>query len=198
MPINFDNKIILIHIPKTSGMILQYFLKMKHGMLTSGRNCKNGRTKQHYTFKMILEELKENNLDYTPFNFFTIIRNPYDRFISVYNQYPGNTNFCKMINKMNKEEFADHLIEKINNEGYEFFNYNSYHQFQPMWMYLDNPTNININIMELNSEKYIQFLKKYSNFDKARIKVNNYDISESLKKKINIIYKKDFELFKKI
>ena len=196
MPVNFDKKLILIHIPKTSGMILQDKLKMRHGMLTSGNNCKNGRTKQHYTLELILEVLKENNLNYKDFNFFTIIRNPYDRFISVYNQYPGNNDFCEMINKKNKEEFADYLIERINNEGYDFFNYGSYHQFQPMWMYIENNQNINLNIIDLNSNNYIEFLKKYD-IDTTKIRINRYIISDNLRNKIDIIYKKDFDLFKK-
>jgi len=195
MPVNFEKKIILIHIPKTSGMILQDKLKMRHGMLTSGTNCKNGRTKQHYTLELILEVLKENNLNYKYFNFFTIIRNPYDRFISVYNQYPGNNDFCKMIDKRSKEEFADFLIEKINSCGYNFFNYGSYHQFQPMWMYLENNNNINLNIIDLNSSYYLDFLKKH-NINTDKIRINKYIISDKLKEKIDIIYKKDFDLFK--
>jgi hypothetical protein len=204
MPISFEKKLIFIHIPKTSGTFIENLFKMKHGLLTSGENCLLGRTKQHYPVKLILEILKENNINKDEYKFFTIIRNPYERFESVYNQYPGNKEFQEMINGRNKIEFADYLIDRINKEGYDFFNYGVYHQFQPMWMYLNDNTakqiNINIDIYEMGTEKYISFIegitKKYNiEFNMDMYKFNKYNISNKLKKKLDIIYEKDFSLF---
>lgn len=201
MPINLDKKIVFIHIPKTSGNFISDLLGMKHGMLTSGNNCLLDRTKQHYPINLILNVLKENKIDETNLTFFTILRNPYNRFISTYNQYPGNESFQKMINKKTKEEFADYLIERINSEGYDFFNYGSYHQFQPQWMYLNNNyKNVNVKMIKYNTPEYIQFIqeciKKYNlNYNIEQIKFHNYNISQELKNKIDVIYKDDFNLF---
>ena len=225
MPINQNLKLLFIHIPKCSGVYITKLLKMyANNFLHSTKNNKMpekdchiyGRTLQHYTIDMILKCIKtynllypnKNNININKYKIFTIIRNPYSRFISAYKQYPNRCNnlFKNLINKRNINEFASYLVNKIKNEGYDFFFYGAYHQFQPMHYYIENE-DLNIEIIKLDDLNYNEKIKnlcKYYNIPYNNNYLNNnpnksnyteYLNDKNLVNNINFIYKKDFELY---
>jgi hypothetical protein len=150
----------------------------------------------------------ENNININEYKIFTIIRNPYIRFISAYKQYPNRCNllFKKMIGNKNLIEFAKYLVNRVKNEGYNFFNYGSFHQFQPIYFYIED-NNIKSNIIKLDDNDYNKNIKELCseygflyNDSHLNTNPNNSDYNEYLNNKefincINFIYKKDFELY---
>ena len=219
MPINIKKKILFIHIPKCSGTYISKLLEMENNnFLYSLGNCHIlGRTLQHYPLNMIINVINTynimNNLNINIINYyiFTIIRNPYIRFMSAYNQYPHRCNkkFSEMINNMNITEFAVYLKNKVNKEGYDFFKYGAFHQFEPMIYYIKDFEKYNIKIdfikMEEDYNDKIENLCMIHSFNYNNNIVNNnttninyLDIFKNklLIECINEIYKKDFEFFK--
>ena len=213
MPVNEKNKLLYIHIPKCAGTYIENLFKLKSNILYSNTNIKPYiRTYQHYTMNMIIQTNRLKNVD--TYTIFTTVRNPYYRFLSAYEQYPTrcNAEFKKMINNMSYVEFAKYLLDKINKEGVDFFQYGAYHQFQPMVQYIKNDKNIEvqtIKIDEPNFENELQTLcKKYHvSYSNTRMNSNktpdtyNYydeilDKTPMLKKYIQEIYKDDFTYFK--
>jgi hypothetical protein len=142
---------------------------------------------------------------------FCTVRNPYHRFLSAYHQYPENCSeaFKTMINGMSYTDFAKHLFDKINNEGYDFFQYGTYHQFQPMYDYISSDIPLNIQIVKMEDDiSFKETLKEICskcNYEYVDTKMNaantyiEYDkiLNENndLKKYLQIVYKKDFEFF---
>tara|TARA_B110000208_G_scaffold873_1_gene1085 strand:- start:3036 stop:3674 length:639 start_codon:yes stop_codon:yes gene_type:complete len=209
MPINIQKKFIYIHIPKCSGTRINKLFGMTNNkILYSSNNTNLGKTKQQFTFNEIIKVLNNNNLNILDYYIFTVVRNPYARFFSAYNQYPNNCNidFKKMINNMNIKEFAKYLLNRIKNEGYDFFNYDSFHQFQPSIFFIEkNNFHINIIKMEYEYNKNIQTLCKKFNIDYDNNlyvnKISNKNVKEYYadKELCNIIfeiYKADFEYLK--
>ncbi len=98
MPINTDKKLLFIHIPKCSGSYITKLFNLYNEILyTSGPpyDCKIlGRTLQHYPISYITDTIntynimnnKKENIDLSKYYIFTIVRNPYTRFISEYKQ----------------------------------------------------------------------------------------------------------------
>lgn len=148
------------------------------------------------------------NIIFTDYKVFTIIRNPYMRFISAYKQYPNRCNklFKILINNKNITDFSKYLVDKIKNEGFDFFNYGAFHQFQPMHYYietnnvnieiikLDDP-NFNIKIKELCNNYGLSYNNTYLNINPNKSNYKEYLNNKDLVNCINFIYKKDFELY---
>lgn len=226
MPINTKKKLLFIHIPKCSGVyITKLFGMYANNFLhsTNNKEMKNkdchiyGRTLQHYTIEMVNDVINTYNIMNTEkkvinlkkYKIFAIVRNPYTRFISAYTQYPKKCNqkFKELINKRDILTFALDLQKKIENEGYSFFKYGAYHQFQPMTDYIDNNLNLDIEIIKMDDKEYqtkvIDMCKtykfKYNNIVQNK-NANNTNYSSYMKNKkliecINEIYKKDFIKF---
>jgi len=202
MPINKPRKMLFIHIPKTSGTYITEKFRLMHGDLRSGEDCLLGRTKQHYPLSLIKQILDNRNIDFYNYHIFTVLRNPYDRFASAFYQHRGNKEFKRMLGKRSIEDFAQHLIEKVNDDGYDIFWDGPYHQFQPMNMFIDEK-DINIKYYNFGSEKYYNFIETYCKkfdlpYNKDEIIVNSYEISEELKNKINFLYKEDLKLYNNV
>ena len=223
MPINTHKKILFIHIPKCSGSYITKLFNLYNEILyTSGppHDCKIlGRTLQHYPISYITDTIntynimnnKKENIDLSKYYIFTIVRNPYTRFISAYNQYPNNCNekYKDMINNRSLIEFVEFLKNSIENEGRNFLKYGAYHQFQPMTDYIDNKNvNIKINIIKIDDNLYEDNIIRLSNmydinYNGEKINtssVDNPDYNYYLNNKtfincINYIYKDDFLMF---
>ena len=225
MPINKKCKLIFIHIPKCGGVYITKLLDMyANNFLHSTNNSSipnkdchiYGRSIQHYTINMIQDCIHtynimnplEKNININEYKIFTIIRNPYIRFISAYKQYPNRCNllFKKMIDNKSLIEFAKYLVNRVKNEGYNFFNYGAFHQFQPSYFYIED-NNIKSNIIKLDDNNYNKNIKELCseygflyNDIHLNTNPNNSDYNEYLNNKefikcINFIYKKDFELY---
>lgn len=225
MPIDLDRKILFVHIPKCSGVYVSKLLGIyANNILHSTNNIKFpekdchifGRTLQHYTINMIVHcintyncmQMGSKNIDLKLFKIFTIVRSPYSRFISAYKQYPNRCNnlFKYMIGGRDITSFAEYLYKKVKNEGYEFFSYGAYHQFQPMHFYTENKEKFEIEIIKLDNEDYdikMRNLCKIYNVSYKNEKLNknpseeNYKflINKKLVNYLNFIYEKDFQLF---
>lgn len=170
MPINLKKKIIFIHIPKCSGTRINKLFDMDtHNVLHSCDNHKLSRTKQHYPYFLIKEELENLNNYYI----FTIVRNPYRRYVSAYNQYPNRCAkvFSNMINNMDMKNFAKYLLDRIKNEGYDFLKYGAFHQFEPSIFYIEK-NNPDIHIIKMDD--------KYNDNIKALCKKFNIEYDNNL------------------
>lgn len=96
-----EPKIFFIHIPKTAGSSIEHFLHHCQQVKT-----KDGRLGQHSNLQRAYELYGEELWD---FNIFTVLRNPYDRIISLY----------LMNYKRNSFHFP--TIEKFKNRNYVTF-----------------------------------------------------------------------------
>ncbi len=223
MPINIDKKILFIHIPKCSGTYISRLFEMernnflhnsKQSSIVSGDCHVLGRTLQHYPLDMIINVINtynvmnNKNININNYYIFTIIRNPYDRFISAYNQYPNRCNkkFSEMINNKNITDFALYLRDRVKTEGDNFFKYGPFHQFEPMIKYTKENETYHVNFIKLEQNyenKIKQLCKKYNIvYNNVKLNKNSSELDYSKYKKnkllvecINEIYKEDFIFF---
>ncbi len=84
MPLSIRYKLVFIHIPKTAGTSVEQFFNDNGGCLFLDRKTRiNGHSIQHSTYS----ELKDMKMIPSDYRIFTVIRHPYDRFLSDYNYY---------------------------------------------------------------------------------------------------------------
>ena len=113
MPLNYEHKILFIHIPKCAGTSVERILNINKDSefytesLTSKvladlplnnftdeeyRLCAS-KNKQHYTYKELVKILPKNIIE--NFQKIAIVRNPYDRIVSEYCYSSRIVNTCK-------------------------------------------------------------------------------------------------------
>lgn len=137
--------------------------------------------------------IKNNINDYF---IFTVIRNPYSRFFSMYN-YLADTLY------LNEIQFISYVEEIFINKQ----NDKRYLWFQPQYKFLYNKDNIQINriIKYENLDKQYNILKKEFNLydleyiNKSNIKrynINDFYKIQNMKKRVYKLYKFDFKIFK--
>jgi hypothetical protein len=185
----------LIHITKCGGTSIENIGK-KNGKLWGTFHKEyacNSCSHSHTVFKYINKEIQ------LKYDWFTVVRNPYERILSeFYCKWGGIGSYEKSI-PLVKEECNKFLISKIKN--YNGFGYH----YTPQFFYLENDYNIDIKILRLENlkEDFNNLMKDYdydinlTNHDnksnKRSFKIS--DFSEELIDLINVVYKKDFELF---
>jgi len=209
----FDkDKVIFIHIPRTSGTYIE-------GRLCKKYNCKlnwpepnkenlfglykiednNYLTLQHLTLKeMIKYEFINKNIE-NQF-IFTVIRNPYDRVASLYKnwfkKYETFDKFLEELEKLNLDNYQHNGIV-TNNKNFNYINMTSNlseikYFVLPQYYYIDNNENYEVNIIKYEEiENLNDILKLDLKFNK---RCNN-NLTEVQKNKIYNIYKIDFEKF---
>lgn len=218
MPINTEKRILYIHIPKTAGTYVEKMFNMYgNNFLHSSVDCQLlGRTLQHYPYELIRSIISTRNIMQTSsainlkdYYVFTTIRNPYDRFFSAYHQFPNKCNqkFAEMINQRSIFQFAEFLVQRVRKEGFNFFKFGAYHQFQPMHCYLDSPKNqVPIDMIKIDDGDFPSRMKQLTKrfqlpFSSCKQNANpqneysHYFTNSSLLNCINEIYRKDFERF---
>ena len=212
MPINIKTKILFIHIPKCSGTYINNLLNLKNPILYSNNHSRDyanlGRTLQHYPLSHIIDITNSLKINIRDYYIFTIVRNPYTRFISAYMQYPTKCNkeFKEMINNRNLIDFVFFLKKKVEKEGYNFFKFGSYHQFQPMSDYINNSKqkidiiklddgNYNRKIMEICKKSRNKYNNNKLNMGNGKNDVQYYLNNKTFLSCINYIYKEDFIKF---
>ena len=117
MPVSHKYKVIFVHIPKTGGTALEYHLGMhenllKVGLETTATHNSNsslfGNEVQHYTAVEIRNLLGSNIFDH--YEKFSIIRNPYERFISEVSWSAGFSSW-QSDSYLLHEEFSIQLLD---------------------------------------------------------------------------------------
>jgi len=209
----FDkDKIIFIHIPRTAGSYIE-------GQLCKKYNCKlkwpepneinlfglykikdnHYLTLQHLTLnEMIKYEFINKNIE-NQF-IFTIIRNPYDRVVSLYKnwfkKYKTLDIFLDELEKLNLDKYQHNGIV-TNNKNFNYINMTSNlsdikYFVLPQYYYIDNNENYKVNIIKYDE---IERLNDIFNLNIKFKKCGNNNLTEIQKNKIYNIYKIDFDKF---
>lgn len=202
--------ICFIHIPKTGGKTIIYDLKMQIGLkkINKELDFKYFSNNDHVTFGHIhyLSLLKTGFVsdDYHKSSYkFAIVRNPYDRIISLYNYLNSRSE----LDGWGFDHFLDHVL--IRRPPVGLYNKVGLSQTNPQcdWVIDEDGQFITDDIFKLEElEKLHQtFLEKNGitlNLENRRnitknIEIKNNDLiaKQDRIEKINEIYKRDFHLF---
>lgn len=210
------NNIVFIHIPRTSGTYLEDCFKKKFNFNTKKPWWKTDKkhlfgilkisenqylTLQHLTlYEMIQNNFVNIN---TKKYIFTVVRNPYDRIVSVYNRSFKHMNFDKFLLKVetivknydfdNNKVESDYkknfpkIVKNLNNSKYFII---------PQYYFICNNKKILFDKPKVDIHKY-EDLTKLNNKLKLNLKMhyksNTFVLTEKQKEKIASIYKIDFE-----
>ena len=196
-------KLKYIHITKCGGTFID--------ALGNEQNISWGKSDKEYGFWHEIFINKTNELK-EKYDWFMIVRNPYDRIISEY--YSKEARYCKgqkcdfhdlvNFNHVNKEEFNNYLIDKINNRSLTGDHYTEQYKYIEN---IDDNKNINVNIIKFENmykelsnlfKKYkidIDLTNKVPPSSKKRNPYNLTDFNKTLINLINKVYYKDFILF---
>lgn len=190
---------IYIHIPKTGGDSLSFFLRNHvDDIIKIGKNGKGidawcvltGKGIKHKTIDYYKDLYKDKIKNYFKF---TIVRNPYDRILSFYlwsKGFNANRNFDYK-NDFDKKDFIEFINRKCSKK--KTFQY----EFVDDDFYIVKYENM------IDDLKQIQCLKNIVNFDNLprmntsiNSKLNYEDVfDDETKELIYSKFKKDFELF---
>lgn len=145
-----NEKIIFIHIPKTGGVSIENFFLKKYGyernpfLLIHGYGMGLNTTKSkytvyphmHYPLKNVLVEVKKNKVIVDDsWTIFSIVRNPYYRFLSdlIYQEVTPLKYQFHTLPEVNKKDYLNHCIdlflESDTNENYHSNHTLPQHQF---------------------------------------------------------------------
>lgn len=189
---------IFIHIPKTGGTSITTRYIQKYDMI---RRTKLGtsnhpfiifddsnrvtKTEWHFTYDRAF-------MQFPNFEYFTVIRNPLDRWISVYKHF-----YMRRLIKEGIEQWTEKTINKLPavhfEDGHDPFNVYQSHKFiHPQWMYYREPE---VKVFTINS------VWKYANLQPQHIKrgveIRKFN-RNIIKEMIYNYYKKDFERWQMI
>jgi hypothetical protein len=225
MPISNKNKLIFIHIPKTAGssIFTRMFNSDKNTILTYC-NIKNKYLyvgnydyhRAHYTFKEIQKICDYINLNISNYQIFTVVRNPYYRFLSIlqyaaiHNEHNNVFNYINII--LDKLIYKDYNI--IHKKycmcgGMNFYQFNidktnffieCKHLIPQTFFLINNNNTIDIKIKiikfeELDTGFKTNNLTLFNNLEKTNSgKEINYEdyLTETIKDKIYKLYDIDF------
>ncbi len=195
MVVNRDKKIIFIHVPKTAGTTIEWMLDMELS-LENFYGIENGKALQH----LLARDIKKKIKDYDEYIKFTVVRNPYDRFISEYK-------WCEMdghgfIKCESIDEFLSYVEKVVKRNKYDENVYIDH--LIPQYEY----------VYDKKGELLVDYVGKYEeledvfNYMRKNLKVTKeeiYKLNETKKYKVILnkeqkdriynLYKKDFELF---
>lgn len=203
---NKDINILFIHIPKTGGSSIEVYLSKKYNIKLDQNSLwykqifdynfiydSNKITPQHQTYTTLYKYRNEFKINFHDnLKLITIVRNPYDRIISVFFWW-------KLITiKSTKEEVFKIMSKYV----YENSNIYDNHNIPQYKFITDNDDNIIDNIIILKTETLTDDMKNlgYNDFNlnilknKLNIEYNNYLNLDSIHL-INTFYEKDFKLF---
>ena len=205
-------ELLLIHIPKTGGSSVEYYLSKKFSIPLNQqslyeimpetiiqnnnltiKSCVNS-IMQHMTFKTILENnhyFKINMTNNTNLTIFTVVRNPYKRMIS----------YLFFSSRIFKNTTKEQVFNEIQSLMETIITYN-----QPQNVFIkDNNGNVisNIKILKTETLNDDMYALGFTDFDfyinKNRCEVKNENYYDYLNDEsiafINDFYNDDFELF---
>ena len=196
-----SHKLLFVHIPKTGGQsVIEFLLKnitnnhdiddnIEYGLKLNKSLELPGPSHYHHLF---LSEYLENKIlpteDIENFYTFTVLRDPYSRFVSAYNFQELYTQYTSMY------EFVKQL-PKMNNKNHKL-----YRMFCTQSEYVMPYNQINTYYNILNIEKVFADLKLRYNFVGESIhrnqSITKIDLDDNTAKFIEDFYAQDFELIK--
>jgi hypothetical protein len=209
-----NKKALFIHIPRTSGTYIEKQICKKHNIemiwpkynkdSIYGLIRYNDYTYfalQHLTFtEMINYNFVENYEDYY---IFTIIRNPFDRFLSLF-YYWKQTNidtFLEILEHMNLNNY-DHTGILTTRKDFDFKNmihnmFDCKYHFISQYKYIENIDMNKLHLIKMNNTSLLNdiFDANINFFKQDRDKSKFPDLTKEQIKRIITIYKKDFEIF---
>ena len=212
----FDNdKVVFIHIPRTAGSYIEKVLSDKYKIkrkwpkpdqqhLFGLLKLELGHylTLQHLTIKEMFKYnfLKKQEEQYI----FTVVRHPYKRTLSLYqNWFRGFKKLEDFLTKLEEMKLDDYKFEGITTENKNFsaqtmariHNLDAIKYFVlPQFYYVQNDDNLDIDIMKFEEmEKLNDKLNLQIKFNTSISK--KYNLTEEQKKRIQKIYKVDFDNF---
>lgn len=190
---------IFIHVPKTGGTTIEKAMDLMGSR--NGYGIIKNTAFQHFTSNEVKKLLGDKI--FNSYDKISIVRNPYDRFISEY--YWCQVEGIGYKHQQSFDEFIDYVKDCV--EKKNFYETIYHDHFIPQWMY------ICINDEITNKEKIaMDHLLRFENFDIIKeFFMNKYAVSlehhnhnllntgfqlnQDQKQRIYNIYKKDFEIF---
>lgn len=188
-------KCIFVHIPKTGGTTVEKRLGLTNiENLYSTTLFENNRTLQHMSAQKLREKYPEKFETYCTFS---IVRNPYTRFLSSYMWFPAMAGMGHLAGQT-LDEFIEtaswHVLTK------EFSKTPFHEHIIPQYQYIyDQIDNLIVDHL-FHMEKYDKvdafLIQKFQCYDTTIYERGPAKplLTEQQKKKIAILYKKDFEL----
>jgi hypothetical protein len=207
-----NRKNIYIHIPKNAGTFVKSFINDSQSDINSIEGCNTIRlndsngdcSKVHKTYIELNDEINIENIDKYKnnfYNYFTIIRNPYKRFESIY-EY--DKDFLKKFldtNYSNFDEFLDYLF-KNPKKIY------SHKHLYPQIDFIKNNNNFEVDILLFEDIPYN--LRNYCHYKKMNYHIHKFNdiINEGIKRnnnywnddnimKFNKLYWEDIKFYNK-
>jgi len=200
-----DN-LLFVHIPKTGGQtILVHFLE-KYNINWKDRGELFGNKikvldreviGEHLTYQEYLKYNIITNDDMINLNTFSIVRNPYERFLSYYYMRKNKDKFLDLSLETMMKDCSNFLKTKDDELKYS----KPYVMIKPQHLYLQNSKNVKVFKYE-NYNEVEEYLKSFGikqilkrNVGSKKAKENH---KENLKKCIDFVneyYEKDFETF---
>lgn len=205
MLISSKYKFIFIHIPRTGGTSLEYSLSSlddstileiinlikpinsKIEVIQTFDNIK------HYTQETILPILNNLRINYSDWYEFTLVRNPYNRIISVYENYARYDNHSAKHNRYlySFDEFLTQISYAKRNNDF----------FKSQCYWIDNPLTSKVDILKYENlqEEYINLgaklgveLPKLKHLQKTEYK-DKIVLTDEQKEKVYKLYQDDFD-----
>ena len=198
MPISHEHNLIFIHIPKTAGTSIEKALDLqKESCLYKRGKYKNYPVcPQHLFLSEIIEEVP----DAKTYIAFSVIRNPFDRFVSEFLYY-NQTYWSKKYHNLKFEDFIDVAL-KLSPEERRYA-FDGHLELQIDYLNYNIPTNV-FKFEDLNQGKLEKWLLKnynlnikipHENKNKNRLTYNHYYTTQSSIDKVSEFYAKDLEAF---
>jgi chondroitin 4-sulfotransferase 11 len=198
MPLSYEHKFIFVHIPKTAGTSIEKALNLQQEIsLYKKYKYKNYPVcPQHLFLSEIIKEIPTLK----SFSVFTVVRNPFDRFVSVYLHFKKNF-WAKEFFNLNFEKFINICLKlPIAERRYKF---DGHLEIQQNYLDYNLPIHI-FKFEELNNKSLEEWLYKnfnlkinlsHENKTLNKLPYKEYYTKQSLIDKVAEFYAKDLESF---